>query len=361
MYRGVAHSACNLNYRISPKIWKLPVIIHNLNGYDGHLIVTSLKSKFGEVRVIPQNLEKYLPISVGRLKFLDSFQFTPQSLDVLSKTLEGDEFKYLAEACIGDRFELIRRKGVYPYDYMDSFDRFVESELPSQADFLNKLSGDACSDVDYAHAVRVWDVFNCETLGDYHDVYLQLDVLLLTDFFEKFRKTCLNYYRLDPVHYYTTPGLAWDASLRMSKVKLELIVEKDIYNLIDTSIRGGVSMISTRHAKANNPSLPSYDPELPRRDLIYLDANNLYGHAMSQYLPTGGFRILSDEEADELELENLSDDADDGYMYEVDLHYPTKLHDSHDDYPLAPQSLEIDNTVYSPTQSSVYPKSSPQK
>ena len=82
---------------------------------------------------------------------------------------------------------------------------------------------------------------------------------------------------------------------------------------------------------------------------------------MSQYLPTGGFRILSDEEADELELEKLSDDADDGYIYEVDLHYPTKLQDSHDDYPLAPQSLEIDSTMYSPTQSSVYPKSSPQK
>ena len=96
-------------------------------------------------------------------------------------------------------------------------------------------------------------------------------------------------------------------------------------------------MISTRHAKANNPSLPSYDPELPRRDL---NANDLYGRAFSQYLPHGGFRILSDEEADELELENPSDDAVDGYIYEVDLHYPTKLHDSHDDYPLAPQSLE---------------------
>ena len=131
--------------------------------------------------------------------------------------------------------------------------------------------------------MRVWDAFECETMGDYHDVYLQLDVLLLTDFFEEFRKTCLSYYKLDPAHYYTTPGLAWDAALRMSKITLELITDVDIYNMIDTSIRGGVSMISTRHAKANNPSLPSYDPELPRRDLIYLDANNLYGHAMSQY------------------------------------------------------------------------------
>ena len=112
---------------------------------------------------------------MGRLKFLDSFQFTPQSLDVLSKTLVGDEFKCLSESCIGDSFELVRRKGVYPYDYMDSFERFEETELPPQEKFFNKLSGDSCSDVDYAHAVRVWDAFNCETLGDYHDVYLQLD------------------------------------------------------------------------------------------------------------------------------------------------------------------------------------------
>ena len=201
VYRGVAHNACNLNYRSSPKSWKLPVVIHNLKGYDGHLIVKSLKNEFGKIRVIPQNMEKYLSISVGRLKFLDSFQFTPQSLDVLSKTLEDDEFKYLSESCIGDSFELVRRKEVYPYDYMDSFERFEETELPPQSAFFNKLSRDSCSAVDYAHAVRVWDAFECETMGDYHDGYLQLDVLLLTDLFEKFRKTRLSYYKLDPAHY----------------------------------------------------------------------------------------------------------------------------------------------------------------
>ena len=98
---------------------------------------------------------------------------------------------------------------------MDSFNRFEETGLPPRDAFFSKLSGDSCSNVDYAHAVHVWDAFNCETLGDYHNIYLQLDVLLLVDFFEKFRKTCLNYHKLDPVHYYTTPGLAWDASLPM--------------------------------------------------------------------------------------------------------------------------------------------------
>ena len=170
--------------------------------------------------MIPQNLEKYLSLSVERLKFLDSFQFTPKSLDVLSKTREDDEFKYFVESCTTRHFDLIRRKGVYPSDYMDSAERFDETELPSQDAFFNKLSGSSCSDIDYAHASRVWDAFGCETIADYHDVYLQLDVLLLVNFFDKFRRTCLDFYSLDPLHYYTTPGLAWDAAFRMSRVEL---------------------------------------------------------------------------------------------------------------------------------------------
>ena len=141
----------------------------------------------GEVRVIPQNREKYLSLSVGQLKRIDSFQFTPQGLDNLAKTLEDDEFRYLSKSCTSNHFGLIRRKGVYPYDYMDSFDIFEETELPSQDAFFSKLSCSPCSDSEYTHATRVWDAFRCKTMADYHDIYLQLDVFLLADFFEKFR------------------------------------------------------------------------------------------------------------------------------------------------------------------------------
>ena len=180
-------------------------------------------------------------------------------------------------------------------------------------------------------------------------------MFLLADFFEKFRRTCLDFYSLDPLHYYTTPGLAWDAALRMSRVELELITDEN-------SIRGGISMISTRYARANNRSFSStYDDKLPRQDLIYLDVNNLYGCAMSQFLPTHGFRLLSSDEITALELENLRDDSEDGYIYEVDLHYPAKLHNQHDNYPPAPESLVIDREMYLPTQQSVFPESIPQK
>ena len=172
----------------------------------------------------------------------------------------------------------------------------------------------------------------------------------------------MDFYSLDPLHYYTTPGFAWYAALRVSRAQLELITDENIYNLIENSIRGGISMISTRYARGNNTSFPStYDDKLPRQDLVYLDANNLYGCAMSQFLPTHGFRLLSSDEIIALELENLRDDSEDGYIYEVDLHYLAKLHNQHDDYPLAPESLVIVREMYSPTQQSVLPESIPQK
>ena len=148
----------------------------------------------------------------------------------------------------------------------------------------------------------------------------------------------------------------------MSRVDLELITDANIYNMAENSVRGRISMISTRHATANNPTLPkTYNCKLLRQDLIYLDANNLYDYAMSQYLSTGDFRILDDEEEEDQDLETLDDEADDGYISEVDLHYPTKLHDQHDDYPLAPESIIINRSMYSPTQQSVFPESVPQR
>ena len=225
-------------------------------------------SEFGKVQVIPQNMEKYLSPAVGQLKCIDSFQFPPKGLDVLAKTLADEEFRYFVSSD--------RRKGVYPYDYMDSIVRFDETKLPSQNALFSKLSGSPCSDLEYTHATREWTDFGCRTMADYHDIYLQLDV---------FRTTCLEYYSLDPVHYYTTPGLTWDAALRMSRVDLQLITDVD--HFVENSIRVGISMISTRHAQANSHFSPdTYDSSLPNQNLIYLDANNLYGWAMSQSLPT---------------------------------------------------------------------------
>ena len=245
---------------------------------------------------------------------------------------------------------------------MDSFARFDESRLPSQDAFFSKLSDSPCSDMEYAHTPQVWTAFERDSMAAYHDIYLKCDVLLLADFLEKFRASCLAHYSLDAAHYYTAPGLVCDAALKMTHVSLELITDIDMYHFIENSIRGGISMITTRHAQANSTTLPGYDASGPHPHLIYLNANNLYRWEMSQPLLTGWFLFLQPDEVEALApVGELSDDAEDGYIYEVDLHYPHHLHDAHDNYPFALESLGIDSDMYSPAQYAAFPQTTPQR
>ena len=185
-------------------------------------------------------------------------------------------------------------------------------------------------------------------MGDYHDLYLKSDVLLLADVYENFRNVCMASYELDPAHYYTAPGLSWDSMLKMTGVTLELIDDVDKYLMIESGLRGGISMISNKYAKANNPYLDDYDPSTPNNYITYLDANNLYGWAMSQYLPTGQFDWMTDKQLEEIDVVEIPDDSKTGYIFEVDLEYPPDIHDAHSDYPLAPQPMIISEDQSSP-------------
>ena len=157
------------------------------------------------INCFPNNMEKYMAFMLGKhLVFLDSFQFMSSSLDRLSANLPKDKFKYTSEVFKKEKLELMTQKGVHPYDYMDSFERFNETQLPSKDDFFSQLTQDAITDEQYCHATKVWGTFNLQTMGDYHDLYLKSDILLLADVFENFRSTCLQYYKLDPCHYYIT-------------------------------------------------------------------------------------------------------------------------------------------------------------
>lgn len=187
------------------------------------------------------------------------------------------------------------------------------------------------------HASRVFEAFSCQNMGDYHDLYIKSDVLLLADVFENFRNVCLKAYNLDPCHFYTSPGLAWQACLKMTEVELELLTGPDMYLFEEgEGLRGGISMISNRFSRANNPYV------------MYLDANNFYGWAMSQPLPTGEFDWLTEEEISNLDITQISDDSEEGYILEVDLEYPKALHDLHNDYPLAPKKMKICPEMLSP-------------
>ena len=364
-YRGSAHESCNLNLKVTKKI---PIVFHNLRGYDGHLIMQQISrickkeswlDKNGKRRemsltVTPNNMEKYISFTMGwSLVFIDSLHFLNSSLGSLVSSLEPSDFKYLTNK-FGERTELMKRKGVYPYEYMDSFERFEEDCLPSKSEFFSSLTGEGISDEDYDHAREVWKAFGMRNMGDYHDHYMGADVLLLADVFESFRKSCLKNYGLDPCHYVSSPGMAWDAMLKMTGVKLELLSDPDKHNFIEKGIRGGTSFIGKRHSKANNPMVSDFDKEKPTSFITYLDANNLYGWAMSKPLPTGGFEWLSDLDLLKLQiLLSVGGDTSDyvsdtkSLILEVDLEYPDKIHDHHNDFPLAPQKLKIERDLQS--------------
>ena len=227
-YRGAAHNKCNLECR-KPKV--LPVIFHNLQGYDAHLFIKQLAKLEGKLDCIPSTEEKYISFSkhikVGEFKdvggnvfpvtfeirFIDSFKFLQTSLANLVSNLSPNDF-INTKHVFKSNTSLLTRKGVYPYDYVSSLNKLSETCLPPKEEFYSKLNDEDISDEDYQHAINVWNTFGCKTIKDYHDLYLKSDVLLLADVFENFRKTCLRHYKLDLAHYYTSPGLAWNACLK---------------------------------------------------------------------------------------------------------------------------------------------------
>ena len=349
-FRGAAHRQCNIKYQI-PKF--VPVIFHNLSGYDAHLFIEQLGKTEGSINCIPNNEEKYISFSKTlyidgdewvnkmEIRYIDSFKFMASSIDNLSKNLTKEQFREMKHN-FKDDMEILAKKGVYPYDYMDSFEIFKETQLPPKQEFYSKLNNTHINDAEYEQAQKVWNHFDIQNMGQYHDLYLETDVILLADIFENFRDVCNREYKLDPAWYYTSPGLSWDALLKKTEIELELLTDIDMILFIEKGIRGGVSMISNRYGKANNKYMDNYNTDKESKCIMYLDANNLYGWGMSQKLPYKDFKWINPSE---INVETVDTDGDKGYIVEVDLEYPEELHDLHNDYPLAPENIEINKVT----------------
>ena len=250
-YRGALHSLCNLRLK---RVRTIPVIFHNLSGYDSHLFVKRLADTIGRVDCIPQNAEKYVTFNknvhvdtivrdekdikvYSRLKFVDSFRFMQSSLASLVKNIT--RFEHTDRYFTPEQQELLRRKEVYPYEYMTDFSKFAETELPSKEDLefnkrlncgavfksgkFDEMEPEEISDEDYAHAKELWNAFGCNNLGDYTDLYCKIDTLQLADVFENFINVCLEKYKLDPAYYLTSASLAWDGMLKVTGVEIELL------------------------------------------------------------------------------------------------------------------------------------------
>ncbi|XP_044005506.1 uncharacterized protein LOC122850420 [Aphidius gifuensis] len=226
-----------------------------------------------------------------------AYSFLPSSIDKLSSDLSNDQKIITRSECNNGFFDLLCRKGVFPYEFIDSWEKLDEKALPSKKEFFSKLNNSDISNADYEHAKNIWEKFEIKTLGEYPNLYLKTDVLLLTDIFENFRLSCLLTYSLDALHYFTAPGLAFDAMLKYTGVKLELLTDPAMHLFIEKGIQGGVAQCMNRYAKANNR---------------YMDNLNI-------------------------DVTKISDEAEIGYILEVDLEYLKNLHHYHKNLPLCPE------------------------
>ena len=220
-FRGIAHQSWNINLQLTRKV---PVIFHNLRGYNSHLFFRELNKFDVKIDVIPKGVTKYMEIFLDKnLVFIDSIKFMNSSLEKLLK----NDFKYLTEEFGCKNLELLKQKDSYPYEYMNSFKRFSEEKECFYSSVKDGVSDDNgkkldghISNEEYLACKKIWEKFDMKNMGDYRDHYLK-DVLLLADAFEKFIDTRLRFYGLDPCHYFSSPGLSWDAMLKMTGEKLE--------------------------------------------------------------------------------------------------------------------------------------------
>ena len=368
-YRGAACQDCNTKMRLKRNV--LPIFFHNLRNYDSHLL---FKSALGvmtdwEISVIPMTKEKYISFSAKyvvdeyekefpdkpsktvaikmNLEFKDSVQFLQASLDTLVRNLDVKDLALCKS--LGIPLDLVQSKGIFPYEWFDSLEKLNCTSLPPREDFYDRLNLKECSEADYAKAQAAWQQLNCQTFKDYMLGYLKLDVFQLADVFQTFRKLALGEDGLDPAHFFTLPGLALDSALKMTRCKLDLIKDQDTYEFIEQGIRGGFTFVNDHFLSANASDIDpnGVDVNLPRHEMLYIDANNLYGHALSKRLPKSNFQWLTDAELLSLNVPLLDVDGDTGYLFEVDLEYPANIHDRTKDFPLAPEKLMINQACLS--------------
>ena len=208
--------------------------------------------------------------------------------------------------------------------------------------FYRGLNVEDITDADHRHASNVFKKFKLKHLGEYHDLYIQSDTLLLADVFRNSRNMCIEIYELDPAHFLSAPGLPWQACLKMKGIEVELLIDPDMLQTVENGVQGGICHAILRYAKANNKYMKDYNKDKEESFLQYDDANNLYGWAMSQPLPVDGFKwIKNASKIDEDFIKNYDEDSDKLCIFEVDVEYPQNLHDLHRDLSFLPERMKI--------------------
>ena len=329
---GYAHNKCNLRYKFKKDNvndeYLINVFAHNSQNFDQSFLIRALQNLDNRIpfSCLPRNSNKFISLQIGSFIFKDSYLFLNKSLDYLTNTINDNDRISLKQE-FGKNYQLLTKKGIYPYDYFDNTKKYNEQKLPNKEEFFNKINNKNISDEDYNHAKNVFEKFKCENLLDYSILYLKTDICHLSDIFQKFSKFAYETYKLDPRHSYTLPGFSWQSMLKMTKIKLELISDPDMYLFLMDTIRGGISVCNKKHVIADNKYIDKNTKN--NKYLMYLDANNLYGVSMVQSLPYKNFKWSNDLTLDQIGI------------YEVDIEIPKELHEKFKDYPLAPEIKSI--------------------
>jgi len=355
-YLGAACQKCNLR---RTKTKNLKIFIHNASKYDMHFLIQAIPAfsdKIKNISVLPYNSENFRTMRFNCFEILDSLSFLQASLAQLSNDLKLSKHNYgiLKQTYLvrekgnfsNKRLEMVLSKSFFPYEYCKSYEQMqTTTKLPKIGCFYSSLSEKSISKDDHKFARDVWRSYSCKNLIDYCKLYCKIDVILLAEIFQKFRKEMMAFSGLDPAHYISLPAYGYDSMLAITGARIELPTDIDMVHFLERCKRGGVSFVNTRHLSVRKRDRK--ETETGKEEIIYIDANNLYGNAQIQKVPLDSFRWLAEEETENFDVD-LDADGDFGYFIECDLHYPEHLHSSHANFPLAPEILEVTYENLSP-------------
>ena len=354
-YRGAICISCNLN-RTDLKL-NIPLFFHNGGRFDLNFIIEKLEQlqKDEDHSIVAKTSENFMSFGLfnNKITIRDTFNHLNSSLSSLVNLLHNSNhtFPYTSDSFNHDsKLSLLTRKGVFPYSYVTSVEILTNTtSIPKKSCFYDNLREENISEKEYEHAKLVWNSFGCKTLMDYMKLYLWCDITLLVDVFENYRTFFMTTFILDPAYYISLPGLCYDCLLKHSKLAIDYVKDASQYSFLRRAIRGGVSMIPRRYAKANNPYIPGYDINTPTSYIIYLDCNSLYASVMTLNLPYKNLHFLSDVSLKNVNkiLNEYNEEGSIGYFIECDLTYPSSIHDLTSDLPLAPNHKIISDDTLS--------------
>ena len=330
-YRGPAHSKCNINVTQKQSNF-IPFIFHNFSNYDCHMFFKKLVDKKKDkvdFDIIPKTNEEYISVTYGCIRFIDSYRFLSSGLDSLVKNLDEDDFKILKKE-FPDKWQYLNKKLAYPYEYFNSIDDYRKPvHNLKKGDFFSKLKNKCPDDDEIQRTKEIIEIFNIKNGEELTELYLKSDVILLADVFEKFIKISVEEYGINPLYCVSLPGYTWQCGIKYTEINLQTLQDKDMILLLENNIRGGISSVmGDRYIKSDD-----------NKKILYIDANNLYGHSMSQYLPYGEIKFDNNIKLED--IINTPDDSDIGYFIEVDLIYPDNIKEKTKNFPFAPVNKKI--------------------